>query len=193
MLVALCLVRRHFVCFLHSISAHSVYYDGVRVPVSRIWLVTARLPGPAGFPPREAELRCHRRWQRPLWQQGPSPFPNADPRKDRLLWLYAEVTNMGTLTHDPGTRAQPPADRSCRSPLTQRPATALRDSLVIGGAAGRPGIPRYDLFPFNSRDLLWPSLLSLCFRGPANPAPRARLRPGSRCYWKHEPARRPYA
>jgi len=61
---------------------------------------------------------------------------------------------MGTLPHDPGIRAQPPADRSFRSPLTQRPAAALRDSLVIGGAAGRPGIPRYDLFPFNSRDLL---------------------------------------
>src|SRR5690349_8946914 len=30
-------------------------------------------PGPADLPAWEAEIRCHPRWQRPLWHQGPSP------------------------------------------------------------------------------------------------------------------------
>ena len=53
--VALCLVRGYAVCLLHSIFAHSVHYAGAHAPVTRICLVTARLPGPAELPPRERD------------------------------------------------------------------------------------------------------------------------------------------
>jgi hypothetical protein len=75
-----CLVRRHSVCLLHSVSVHSSYYDGARLRYRNITRDDTR-PGPGRFPPGRLRSVATPDGNGP-GAPVPSLFPDADPRKE---------------------------------------------------------------------------------------------------------------